>query len=55
MYFLRVILISLSIDILLYSDMSTFSKSFCNKYHKIIEIHIINILYNKKSFNRLLS
>lgn len=54
MYFLRVILISLSIDILLYSDEYIF-KVFCNKYHKIIEIHIINILYNKKSFNRLLS
>lgn len=29
--------------------MSKFKTVSCNKYHKIIELHIINILYNKKN------
>lgn len=28
--------------------MSKFKTISCNKYHKIIELHIINIFYNKK-------
>lgn len=29
--------------------MSKFKTVSCNKYHKIIELHIINIFYNKKN------
>lgn len=34
--------------------MSKFKTVSCNKYHKIIELHIINIFYNnkKKCFNK---
>lgn len=32
--------------------MSKFKTVSCNKYHKIIELHIINIFLTKKMFNR---